>query len=103
METFEDLMDACIKQADPQKYSVYREEALEALVNALSAENNTKVQSEAAKALASLCGRYSNKGKSATEATLLKLAGFEADNTEPQNSDYRPSNLEVGHGGVSSV
>ncbi|KAL2634268.1 hypothetical protein R1flu_005747 [Riccia fluitans] len=61
--------------AEPREPSMFREEALEALVNALSCEENNKVQLEAAKALASLSGRFSITGRSMTEAYLLKFAG----------------------------
>ncbi|BFI30157.1 hypothetical protein MPTK2_3g09570 [Marchantia polymorpha subsp. ruderalis] len=75
--------------AEPRKQSVYREEALEALVAALNCEENSKVQLEAAKALASLSGRFSNTGKPMTEASLLKFAGV--------NEDAHSKSTENGH------
>ncbi|KAL3693885.1 hypothetical protein R1sor_007536 [Riccia sorocarpa] len=62
--------------AEPHEPSMFREEALEALVNALGCEENNKVQLEAAKVLASLSGRFSITGRSMTEAYLLKYAGI---------------------------
>lgn len=62
---------------------------MEALVAALNCEENSKVQLEAAKALASLSGRFSNTGKPMTEASLLKFAGV--------NEDAHSKSTENGH------
>lgn len=90
-------VDVCA-QADPQKHSVYREEAVESLVEALTAEDNPKLQVEAARALASLSGRYSSKGKSATEAALLKSAGFEDDSGHSPKIDQLSPSVEISRG-----
>jgi hypothetical protein len=63
-------------QEEPRKRSMYREEAVESLLEALtSAEWPCPV--EAANALISLGGRFSHSGKPLMKAWLLKVAGTE--------------------------
>ncbi|KAH9315850.1 hypothetical protein KI387_024477, partial [Taxus chinensis] len=63
----------------PQRYSVYREEALDAIITALHCEMDKKAQLQAAKALTILGGRFSHLGRALLEAWLLKRAGLEND------------------------
>lgn len=63
---------------DHLKCSVYREEAVDAIIAALDCEvQNEKVQEQSARALLLLGGRFSNNGEASTESWLLKQAGFD--------------------------
>ena len=57
--------------------SIYREEALEALIEALRRKQFSNSQFIAIDALSSLIGRITSSGDSYTEAWLLKIAGFD--------------------------
>lgn len=57
--------------------SIYREEAIELLIEALHRKDFPNSQMMALDALLSLSGRFTSSGKSYTEAWLLKIAGFE--------------------------
>ncbi|EFJ10921.1 hypothetical protein SELMODRAFT_426843 [Selaginella moellendorffii] len=60
-----------------RQQSIYKEEALDAIVAALSRESPFDCQVETAEALVALVGRFSYAGTPLTEAWLLKLAGLE--------------------------
>ncbi|XP_062223988.1 putative E3 ubiquitin-protein ligase LIN-1 isoform X2 [Phragmites australis] len=63
---------------DPSQYSVYREEAIEAMVAALEhGSQSRKVQEQCARALLILAGRFSASGEPIAEAWLLKRAGLD--------------------------
>ncbi|XP_059637708.1 putative E3 ubiquitin-protein ligase LIN-1 [Cornus florida] len=62
---------------EPRKMSIYREEAVEALIEALGKKDFPNSQKMALDALSSLSGRLTASGKSYTEAWLLKIAGFD--------------------------
>lgn len=63
---------------DPSQYSVYREEAIEAIVAALEhSSQSRKVQEQCARALLILAGRFSSSGEPVAEAWLLKRAGLD--------------------------
>ncbi|KAG6543449.1 hypothetical protein Mapa_015119 [Marchantia paleacea] len=62
--------------SEPLKRSIYRDEVVETLVEALT-RGNTSAQIEAANTIVNLGGRFSSCGKSLTEAWLLKTAGLE--------------------------
>uniref|UniRef100_A0A7N0UHD0 Putative E3 ubiquitin-protein ligase LIN ARM-like domain-containing protein n=2 Tax=Kalanchoe fedtschenkoi TaxID=63787 RepID=A0A7N0UHD0_KALFE len=62
---------------EPRKMSIYREEAIEALIEALRRVEFPYFQAMALDALVSLCGHVTASGKSYTEALLLKIAGFD--------------------------
>lgn len=57
--------------------SIYREEAIEALVEALHKKDFPHSQIMALDALFSLSGHLTTSGKSYTEAWLLKIAGYD--------------------------
>lgn len=62
---------------DPFKGSLYRSEAIEALVAALNCQTcNDRVQQQSAQALMLLGGHFSYSGESLMEKTLLRKAGF---------------------------
>ncbi|KAK6264394.1 hypothetical protein SCA6_019828 [Theobroma cacao] len=62
---------------DPLRCSVYREEAVEAIIEALDCEKcNEKIQEQSARALMMLGGRFSCMGEATTENWLLQQAGF---------------------------
>jgi hypothetical protein len=65
-------------QGDPLQYSVYREEAIEAMITALEHRSQSrKVQEQCARALLILAGRFSSSGEPIAEAWLLKRAGLD--------------------------
>lgn len=62
---------------DQQKYSIYREEAVDTITSALDASfSNEKVRETCCRALLILGGRISFSGKVITEDWILKQAGF---------------------------
>ncbi|KAG5611922.1 hypothetical protein H5410_023203 [Solanum commersonii] len=61
---------------EPRKMSIYREESIEALIEALHEKDFPATQLRALDALLSLSGHLTNSGKSFLEARLLKTAGF---------------------------
>ncbi|XP_024985435.1 putative E3 ubiquitin-protein ligase LIN-1 [Cynara cardunculus var. scolymus] len=61
---------------EPRKMSIYREEAIETLIDALLKKDFPNLQLMALDALSTLSGHLSSSGKSYTEAWLLNLAGF---------------------------
>ncbi|KAJ8531170.1 hypothetical protein K7X08_026604 [Anisodus acutangulus] len=60
---------------EPRKMSIYREESIEALIEALHKKDFPTSQLRALDALLSLSGHLTNSGKSFLEARLLKIAG----------------------------
>ncbi|CAM8926126.1 unnamed protein product [Rhodiola kirilowii] len=62
---------------EPRKMSIYREEAIETLIEALRRKEFPSIQAMALDALVSLCGHLTASGNSYTEAWLLKIAGFD--------------------------
>ncbi|OAE26556.1 hypothetical protein AXG93_3817s1190 [Marchantia polymorpha subsp. ruderalis] len=62
---------------EPRKRSMFREEAVESLVEALNNTEDVISQIEAARTLVSLGGRYSRSGRSMMEPWLLRTAGLE--------------------------
>lgn len=63
--------------AEPRKMSIYREEAVETLIEALWQKDFSNNQMKALDALLFLIGHVTSSGKSYTEAGLLKIAGFD--------------------------
>lgn len=61
---------------EPRKMSIYREESIDALVEALHKKDFPASQLRALDALLSLSGHLTNSGKSFLESRLLKIAGF---------------------------
>lgn len=65
-------------QEDPLKGSLYRAEAIEAIVAALNCQVcNDIIQEQSARALLLLAGHFSYTGESLMEKTLLQKAGFQ--------------------------
>ncbi|KAG9442581.1 hypothetical protein H6P81_018435 [Aristolochia fimbriata] len=62
---------------EPWKMSIYREEAVETLIEVLCRKEFPVAQAVAVNALISLPGRLTASGKSLTEAWLLKAAGLD--------------------------
>lgn len=71
--------------------SIYREEAIETLIESLQKKDFPNLQLTALDALSSLSGHLSASGKSLTEAWLLKLAGFD----QPYEDFVNKENLET--------
>lgn len=60
------------------QYSIYREEAIDAILSALeNSSQSRKVQEQCAHALLVLAGRFSSSGEPIAEAWLLKRAGLD--------------------------
>ncbi|XP_024026587.1 putative E3 ubiquitin-protein ligase LIN-1 [Morus notabilis] len=75
---------------EPRKMSLYREEAIEALTEALRRKHFSNSQILAIDALSSLIGRITSSGDSYTEAWLLKTAGFD----QPYNALMKAEQLK---------
>ncbi|KAK1615254.1 hypothetical protein QYE76_020771 [Lolium multiflorum] len=68
---------------DPLQYSVYREEAIDAIIAVLEHSlHSRKVQQQCARALLLLAGRFSSSGEPIAEAWLLKRAGVDGSLSE---------------------
>uniref|UniRef100_M8AYX3 E3 ubiquitin-protein ligase LIN n=1 Tax=Aegilops tauschii TaxID=37682 RepID=M8AYX3_AEGTA len=68
---------------DPLQYSVYRQEAIDAMMAALEhSSESVKVQEQCARALLLLAGRFSSSGEPIAEAWLLKRAGVDGSLSE---------------------
>lgn len=69
--------------------SIYREESIEALIEALRRKDFSNSQMMALDALLSLTGRMTSSGNSYTEVWLLKIAGFD----QPYNAMTKAERL----------
>jgi len=69
--------------------SIYREEAIEILIEALWQKDFSNTQMKALDALLFLIGQVTTSGKSYTEAWLLKIAGFD----QPYNALLKAEQL----------
>ncbi|XP_015941043.1 putative E3 ubiquitin-protein ligase LIN-1 isoform X1 [Arachis duranensis] len=74
---------------EPRKMSIYREEAVETLIEALWQKDFSNTQIKALDALLYLIGHVTSSGKSYTEAWLLKIAGFD----QPYNALMKAEQL----------
>ena len=63
-------------QGDPMQYSVHREEAIDALIEAMDHNSRKKVQESCSRALCILCCRFSQTGEASVEDWLLRKSGF---------------------------
>ncbi|XP_068640550.1 putative E3 ubiquitin-protein ligase LIN-1 [Aristolochia californica] len=75
---------------EPQKYSIYREEAVDALVVALNCSlTNEKLRQQTSRALLIIGGHFSSSGELQIMTWLLKQAGFydKSDAISPGNDD----------------
>ncbi|XP_024930397.3 putative E3 ubiquitin-protein ligase LIN-1 [Ziziphus jujuba] len=75
---------------EPKKMSIYREDAIEALIEALRRKDFSNSQMMALDALSSLIGRMTTSGDSYAEAWLLKIAGFD----QPYNALMKAEQLK---------
>ncbi|KAG8657784.1 hypothetical protein MANES_03G090300v8 [Manihot esculenta] len=72
---------------EPQKYSIYRDEAVDAIAGSLEDSlTDGKILKKSCTALLALGGRFSSSGKSLTESWMLKQAGFN-DNYETNSKE----------------
>ncbi|KAK9164469.1 hypothetical protein Syun_005371 [Stephania yunnanensis] len=84
---------------EPRKMSIYREEALEALIEALRRKDFPTCQRKALDVFGSLSGRFTARGDSLTEAWLLHTAGLDrpydtimkADKLKVKEDEFRES------------
>ncbi|KAK9148604.1 hypothetical protein Scep_007361 [Stephania cephalantha] len=63
--------------AEPRKMSMYREEAIDALISSLRNSDFPEAQLTAAETILALQGRFSSSGKPLARAFLLKCAGLD--------------------------
>lgn len=69
---------AVMFQGDPLRHSMYREDAVDALVTALEHNlHSRKIQEKCSRALLLLAGRFSSSGEDTAEAWLLRRAGLQ--------------------------
>ncbi|CAN1314976.1 Putative E3 ubiquitin-protein ligase LIN-1 [Linum perenne] len=81
---------------EPRKMSIYREEAVEALIEALERKDFSSSQMTALDEIVCLSGRITSTGSSYMESWLLKMAGFDkpynnlmkAERTKKLDNDY---------------
>ncbi|MED6135898.1 hypothetical protein PIB30_050991 [Stylosanthes scabra] len=74
---------------EPRKMSIYREEAVETLIEALWQKDFSNTQIKALDALLYLIGHVTSSGNSYTQAWLLKIAGFD----QPYNALMKAEQL----------
>nr|KYP65054.1 U-box domain-containing protein 15 [Cajanus cajan] len=68
---------------EPQKFSIYREVAVNGIAEALDASlNDDKSREKCCRALLILCGHFSSTGKIPTKTSILKQAGYNNDSLE---------------------
>ncbi|XP_043811300.1 putative E3 ubiquitin-protein ligase LIN-1 isoform X4 [Manihot esculenta] len=80
-------LDLLLLQVEPQKYSIYRDEAVDAIAGSLEDSlTDGKILKKSCTALLALGGRFSSSGKSLTESWMLKQAGFN-DNYETNSKE----------------
>ncbi|CAH1446311.1 unnamed protein product [Lactuca virosa] len=85
------VIASLLLQLDLLKNEIYREEAIQTLIESLPKKDFPNSQLAALDALSSLSGHLSASGKSLTEAWLLKLAGFD----QPYEDSVKKENLKV--------
>ncbi|XP_020549522.1 putative E3 ubiquitin-protein ligase LIN [Sesamum indicum] len=84
-----DLLD------EPRKMSIYREEAIDALISGLRNSEFPVAQISAAETVLSLQGRFSYSGKSLSRAILLKRAGLDRSYRAFMRKDKRRHNISA--------
>lgn len=90
-------------QDEPRKYSIYREEAVDAITVALGGSlSDKKIRSKCCKALLIVGGCFSSSGKIMTEDWILKQTGF-LDGPDPNSLEYEEDNIIVADENIRSV
>lgn len=86
--------DVFALQLEPQKYSIYREQAVNSISVALDASlNNEKVREKCCRALFVLAGHFSSTGKILTKRGILKEVGYQTGISEAKNPDHEEEGL----------
>ncbi|KAL0333888.1 UNVERIFIED_CONTAM: putative E3 ubiquitin-protein ligase LIN-1 [Sesamum angustifolium] len=80
---------------EPRKMSIYREEAIDALISVLRNSEFPVAQISAAETVLSLQGRFSYSGKSLSRAILLKRAGLDRSYRAFMRKDKRRHNISA--------
>ncbi|KAL2329448.1 hypothetical protein Fmac_017029 [Flemingia macrophylla] len=83
---------------EPQKCSIYREVAVNAIAEALDASlNDDKSREKCCRALLVLCGHFSSTGKIPSKTSILKQAGYNNDSLEgkPLGHEEEGKQLDV--------
>lgn len=75
--------------------SIYREEAIDALIEALRRKDFSNSQKMALDSLSSLVGRTTSSGESYTEAWLLKVAGFDQSYNALMKAEQMKQNIDL--------
>ncbi|KAL0345224.1 UNVERIFIED_CONTAM: putative E3 ubiquitin-protein ligase LIN-1 [Sesamum radiatum] len=89
------LTTAVVFQDEPRKMSIYREEAIDALISGLRNSEFPVAQISAAETVLSLQGRFSYSGKSLSRAILLKRAGLDRSYRAFMRKDKRRHNISA--------
>ncbi|XP_048226938.1 putative E3 ubiquitin-protein ligase LIN-1 isoform X2 [Ricinus communis] len=84
---------------EPRKMSIYREEAVETLIEALHKKEFSNSQMMALDALVSLSGRLTSSGRYYLEAWLLKIAGYD----QPYNALMKAEGLKKGENDLAET
>lgn len=90
----------------PQKHSIYIENAVNAMAEALDASlNDENVQKKCCRALLILCGHFSSTGKIPAKTTILKQAGYNNGSIELKSPshDEEDQRLDITISSVSFV
>ncbi|XP_027349005.1 putative E3 ubiquitin-protein ligase LIN [Abrus precatorius] len=87
---------------EPQKFSVYREVAVNAIAVALDASlNDEKVREKCCRALLILSGHFSSTGKIPTKVSILKQAGYNNESLEVKppghEEEVQQSGVTISH------
>ncbi|KAF5930143.1 hypothetical protein HYC85_031016 [Camellia sinensis] len=82
-------------EVEPRKYSIYREEAVDAITVALDGSlYNEKIRAKCCRALLILGGRFSSSGKIMIEDWILKQTGF-LDGSDPNSLENEEDGVLV--------
>ncbi|KAJ6920882.1 hypothetical protein NC651_014452 [Populus alba x Populus x berolinensis] len=85
--------------AEPRKMSIYREEAVEALIEALHKKDFSNSQMMALDALVSISARRTSTGGTYMEAWLLKIAGYD----RPYNALMKAEKLKKNENDLAEI
>ncbi|KAF7835249.1 putative E3 ubiquitin-protein ligase LIN-1 isoform X1 [Senna tora] len=79
---------------EPQKYSIYREQAVNSISVAFDASlNDEKVREKCCRSLFILAGHFSSTGKILTKNSILKEVGYHNDISEVKTPDHEEEGL----------
>lgn len=95
--------DEFTMQVEPQKCSIYREQAVNSISDALDASlNNDIVREKCCRALFILAGHFSSTAEILTKNSILKEAGYKNDISKVKTANEDGESI-LWHGAVSLV